>query len=282
MRRSNLLKRVTGILLSLAVVACMVMMPVEAKAEIARPVPTDNFYDGVQSAALSECYGFGNVTYSSSNLSRSVTVYYLITDSSTKLYVLHYDSENERWNKGSQYYWNYTLEMNAATVIGNWLNGATDSDIDTYYNNGYAVFWNASGDGADGNGAPGHAHTWVFGTIYDATESTDGLEGEYCSCGAVRNTSVIPAGDMIIANNYKKIDAAKSGQNVVLDMKTMCNLSQAFMKRLASKNNCSFTIRLMYQHKLYEFYIPAGTSFDTSLEYCGPEKLMEMFDYIQK
>ncbi len=126
-----------------------------------------------------------------------------------------------------------------------------------------------------------HTHQWKYGTIYNATEDTDGLEGEYCSCGAIKNTTVIPSGDAIINNNYAKIDAAKAGQSIVINMKTMCNLSNAFMKRIAAKNDCSFTIRLIYKNKAYEFYIPAGTQFDTDLEYYGTECLMGMFEYKQ-
>ncbi len=153
------------------------------------------------------------------------------------------------------------------------------SDFISY---GYAFFWVTDSGSCDlGNSSENHTHSWTYGTIVEATESTDGLEGEYCACGAIRNTTVISAGGAIVDNSIAKIDAAKSGQSIVIDMKTMCNLSQAFMKKLAEKNSTSFTIKLIYNNKPYEFYVPAGTQFDTSLPYYGPEKLMEMFEYKQ-
>lgn len=173
------------------------------------------------------------------------------------------------------------------SVIAARFDGWSEQDINYSIANGMAAYWEVYGPPTPapepyaGDGSA-HVHKWVFGTIYEATESADGLEGEYCSCGAIKNTSVITSGGVIANNNYAMIDAAKPGQNIVLDMKMMCNLSQEFMKKLASKNTCSYTLRLIYKNKLYEYRIPAGAVFDTSLEYYGPEKLMEMFEYIQK
>ena len=126
-----------------------------------------------------------------------------------------------------------------------------------------------------------HEHNWVFKTIYEPTEEADGLEGECCECGAVRNTSAISAANFLLLNKYKQIENAQIGQNVVLDMKWMNSLSSAFMKRLAQKNSSSYTIRFIYDKKQYEVYIPQGAVYDTSLKYYGPEKLMEMFEYKQ-
>ena len=193
-------------------------------------------------------------------------VYYIVVSGYD--YILHYNSSDSKWEKQGLGY-SYFANTNV-------------SGIESAIINAFPVYWldGPLGDPEEPCGA-GHTHKWQYGIIYEATEDTDGLEGEYCSCGATRNTSVIPTGTAIINNNYAKIDAAKSGQTIVLEMKTMCTLSNEFMKKIAEKNNCSFTIRFKYNNKLYEVYIPAGTTFDTSLEYYGPECLMGMFEYKQ-
>ena len=262
------------------IVICLTIVPVTAKADGAVPVPkssdvfTSNFsaYTPLPSTdfELKHAYIPKDET---NEWSKNLLIYYihLNTDVDSPI----------AFNRDSNA-WNYFM----GRVNIDRLATKSEDAINTDITSGYPYFWvdeipaPADDVTSSSHSAP-HTHNWIYGIIYDATEDTDGLEGEYCLCGATRNTSIIPAGNIIISNNYAKIDAAKSGQNIVLDMKTMCNLSQTFMKKLASKNNCSFTIKLKYLNKSYEFYIPAGTSFNTDLEYYGPEKLMEMFEYKQ-
>lgn len=123
-------------------------------------------------------------------------------------------------------------------------------------------------------------HSWEHRTLYEPTENCDGEEADVCTkCGATVNRQSIPAFYGFLSNRYEQIDSAKSGSNTVLDLRDNCNLSQDFMKRLAKKNDCNFTIKFEYKHVHYELDIPAGTKFDTSLEWYGPEKLMEMFTF---
>lgn len=300
MKKTNVLKSVIGILLMLVITFGMVMIPVEARAEAAPRMPQggDTSYiwqsDGCEEVKkpLSKIESFASYIISKSEDWPSDLVVYVTRyrdGLSENIGVLQYCSEDDNgmWNRS--YYGGAPCEGSddPQGKIAEWFVNRTAVIVNGYIAEGMAAYWKDYGpptpapEPYTGDGSA-HVHKWVFGTIYEATETTDGLEGEYCSCGAIKNTSVITSGGVIVNNTYAMIDVAKPGQNIVLDMKMMCNLSQEFMKKLASKNTCSYTLRLIYKNKLYEYYIPAGAVFDTSLEYYGPEKLMEMFEYIQK
>ena len=256
------------------IVICLTIVPVTAKADGAVPVPKSSDVFMLWGRTLTS-FEIKHVYIPKDNIngwSKNLLVYYIVLPGGSVNTPIVYNPDNRTWTCG------------VADLSIDELATKSKDDINNDIDYLRPYFWvdeipaPADDVTSSSHSAP-HTHNWIYGIIYDATEDTDGLEGEHCSCGATRNTSIIPAGDIIISNNYAKIDAAKSGQNIVLDMKTMCNLSQTFMKKLAARNNCSFTIRLKYKNKLYEFYIPAGTVFDTSLPYYGPEKLMEMFEY---
>lgn len=302
MKKTNVLKSVIGILLMFVITFGMVMIPVEARAEAAPRMPLEDdtsYYwkDGEYvdtNKPLSETGSFASYIISKRSDWPSDLVVYVTkyNDGSDSIAVLRYQfTGNGMWNRnyyGGEYCGG---SDDPQGKIAEWFENRTAEIVNGFIANGMAAYWEVYGPPTPGpepyagdkaEYGPMHIHKWVFGTIYEATESADGLEGEYCSCGAMRNTSVITSGGVTVNNTYAMIDAAKPGQNIVLDMKMMCNLSQEFMKKLASKNTCSYTLRLIYKNKLYEYYIPAGAVFDTSLEYYGPEKLMEMFEYIQK
>lgn len=300
MKKTNVLKSVIGILLMLVITFGMVMIPVEARAEAAPRMPRgdDTSYIwqsgecDARNTQLSAIESFARYTITKrydwpSDLVVYVTRYY--DGPSESIGVLQYCPEdgNGMWKRNNYGTYIEGERRSAQTVMGDYFDRRDLADVNSLIANGMAAYWEVYGPPTPGpepyaGDGSAHVHKWVFGTIYEATESADGLEGEYCSCGAIKNTSVITSGGVIVNNTYTMIDAAKPGQNIVLDMKMMCNLSQEFMKKLASKNTCSYTLRLIYKNKLYEYYIPAGAVFDTSLEYYGPEKLMEMFEYIQK
>ncbi len=266
------------ILLGLFVI-CLTVIPVMAKAAPAVPTPSSSDTFKWMGGGLVTDYELKHVYIPKNDTNgweKNLLIYYIRYNEGNVPIRYTSDDPNPYWT---------AVGMGRVNIADIATKAASEINSN-YISSNYPYFWvdeipvPADDVTSSSHSAP-HTHNWIYGIIYDATEDTDGLEGEYCLCGATRNTSIIPAGDIIISNNYAKIDAAKSGQNIVLDMKTMCNLSQTFMKKLASKNNCSFTIKLKYLNKSYEFYIPAGTSFNTDLEYYGPEKLMEMFEYKQ-
>ncbi len=104
-----------------------------------------------------------------------------------------------------------------------------------------------------------HVHNFVHCIITDPTAESDGLEGERCSCGAVRNTSVISADFAFYDELYKKIDNAKSGQTIVLELNRRNTFTKEFLAKLAAKNNTNFVIRFTgNDNKRYEISVQAG------------------------
>lgn len=96
--------------------------------------------------------------------------------------------------------------------------------------------------GSEGSGYA-HVHNFVHCIITNPTEEMDGLEGEQCVCGAIRNTSVISSDIVFYENLYKKIDNAKSGQTIVLELNRRNTFTKEFLEKLAAKNNTNFVIR---------------------------------------
>lgn len=112
--------------------------------------------------------------------------------------------------------------------------------------------------GSEGSGYA-HVHNFVHCIITNPTEEMDGLEGEQCVCGAIRNTSVISSDIVFYENLYKKIDNAKSGQTIVLELKRRNTFTKELLEKLAAKNNTNFVIRLTgNDNKRYEFSLTAG------------------------
>ena len=112
--------------------------------------------------------------------------------------------------------------------------------------------------GSEGSGYA-HVHNFVHCIITNPTEEMDGLEGEQCVCGAIRNTSVISSDIVFYENLYKKIDNAKSGQTIVLELKRRNTFTKEFLEKLAAKNNTNFVIRFTgNDNKRYEISVQAG------------------------
>lgn len=131
------------------------------------------------------------------------------------------------------------------------------------------------------NDAPAHEHSWVHGIISEPTENSDGLEGDFCTgCGAVANTSSIPAVMAIVANKLYDIEVFVPGKDNIIELGRMNSLSKNIMEKIAAKNDCDFIFRFTTDNNInIELYIPAGSIVDTSLDWYGPAKLMELYDY---
>lgn len=292
-------KRICALLCSFVMVAVWFSTPMGVRADDYPTYPTlgtTSIYQYGSSSYISDpSFWFENNKYT-----YPLKICYTYSDECLRM--VKWNSDLNGWQE-TDCVFNSAADPSAASdaFTSAFVDENTESDINNYIRNGYAMYWVGGPDPRtfpdpstspdpstlpdpslnDGSLGEAHTHNWVYGTICEATEETDGLEGYQCSCGARKDTTPILAGDVIIMNNYRLIDWSYPGKTTVLNMKRMCNLSQAFMKRLASKNNCDFTIKMIYENKEYEFYIPAGAKFETSEEYYGPKKLMEMFKYKQ-
>lgn len=127
---------------------------------------------------------------------------------------------------------------------------------------------------------PEHVHRFTWQTIYEATPDSDGLEGEVCSCGAVRNTQSISAlGYTLQEYATPMVVNAKPGQTVEMDFGEWNSFPKSFMEKVAVKTqqNVSFGFRYNWNHVGQEIRIPAGTEVDTNFDWYGPAKMQELY-----
>ena len=131
------------------------------------------------------------------------------------------------------------------------------------------------------NNVPVHIHSFVTGTIYEATCDHDGLEGTYCStCGFIKESSPISAfGYTLETYAQQKMDAAKSGQTILLEFGELSSFPKSFMEKVAQKvaAGVSFEFRYKVNHKLQKIKIPAYSTVDTSLDWYGYGKMAELY-----
>ena len=126
-----------------------------------------------------------------------------------------------------------------------------------------------------------HIHEWTEGIIYDATETTDGLEGTYCkTCGAIKESTPISA--YVFSLNKvatEKINAAKPGQTITFEFGEWNSFPKSFMEKLISKSaqNITFVFHYKWNHVKQEITIPAGTPIDLNFDYYGPAKMAELY-----
>ncbi len=125
-----------------------------------------------------------------------------------------------------------------------------------------------------------HNYEWMVEN--EPTEYETGLLVEKCTkCGNIRSSQVIPA----IKDDYgrcmyertKQILRAKSGQTITVDIGYWDSLPKSFFEALANKRDITVKVKFMYKGKHYEFMIAPGQTIDTSLDYYGPEKLIQLY-----
>ena len=127
---------------------------------------------------------------------------------------------------------------------------------------------------------PAHVHNFQWQTITAPTKETDGLEGEVCSCGAVRNTQPLSAYGYAL-NEYATpmINAAKSGQTITFEFGEWNSFPKSFMAKLVDKSaqNVTFVFHYKWNHVKQEITIPAGTPIDLNFDWYGPAKMAELY-----
>ena len=131
------------------------------------------------------------------------------------------------------------------------------------------------------NTSSSHAHEWIEGEIYAATQTTDGLEGTYCkTCGAIKESHPISA-YVYSLNDYATpmINAAKSGQTITFEFGEWNSFPKSFMAKLVDKSaqNVTFVFKYKWNHKLQTITIPAGTPIDLNFDWYGPAKMAELY-----
>ena len=137
-----------------------------------------------------------------------------------------------------------------------------------------------SDSGKSDNSGNTHVHSFKWQTITEPTKDADGLEGEMCSCGAVKNTQPLSAYGYAL-NEYATpmINAAKSGQTITFEFGEWNSFPKSFMAKLVDKSsqNVTFVFKYKWNHKLQTITIPAGTPIDLNFDWYGPAKMAELY-----
>lgn len=239
----------------------------------------------------------GNISVCS--LSETITIYLEELEPNTVLSVT--DETNYIFNcrEGlvSQKKWDYSGSGSSWTVsfgesCPNLLQGTqaiASQGVRGYFGNNITITVNSNGyyiepptpPAKREESSPVHTHDFVTGTIYDATCDTDGLEGTYCkTCGFIKESSPISAfGFTLEKYAQEKMDAAKSGQTIVLEFGTLNSFPKTFMEKIAAKvaSGVSFEFRYKWNNKLQKITIPAYSTVDTNLDWYGPATMEQLY-----
>ena len=125
-----------------------------------------------------------------------------------------------------------------------------------------------------------HTHDFRWQTITEPTKDSDGLEGEVCSCGAMRNTQPLSAYGYAL-NEYAApmINAAKPGQTITFEFGEFNSFPKSFMAKLVDKSaqNVTFVFKYKWNHETQTITIPAGTPIDLNFDWYGPAKMAELY-----
>lgn len=125
-----------------------------------------------------------------------------------------------------------------------------------------------------------HTHDFRWQTITEPTKDSDGLEGEVCSCGAMRNTQLLSAYGYAL-NEYAApmINAAKPGQTITFEFGEWNSFPKSFMAKLVDKSaqNVTFVFKYKWNHETQTITIPAGTPIDLNFDWYGPAKMAELY-----
>lgn len=131
------------------------------------------------------------------------------------------------------------------------------------------------------NKIPAHVHNYVWKEKTAPTRISDGLEVEECTiCGDTRNSCPISAFGYAI-NYYAMpmIKAAKSGQTITFEFGEWNSFPNKLLQAIAqrSSENITFVFHYKWNKQMQEIVIPAGTTFDTTLDWYGPATMESLF-----
>ena len=112
-------------------------------------------------------------------------------------------------------------------------------------------------------------------------EPTETQEGELvykCSlCGDITARQPLSSYEYYLYKCMGRIRDAKANDTVTFSSKYWNSYPKTFFEKLAERRDITVQIRFTYKHKDYEFTIERGQTVDTSIDYYGPEKLIQLY-----
>ncbi len=121
-----------------------------------------------------------------------------------------------------------------------------------------------------------HHYEWVVNR--EPTETQEGELVYKCSiCGNIIARQPISSYEYYIYKCVGKINNAKAGDTVVLSSTCWNSYPKSFFEKLAVRRDITLEVKFTYNHKNYEMTITPNQAIDTSSDYYGPLKLMELY-----
>lgn len=110
-----------------------------------------------------------------------------------------------------------------------------------------------------------HEHFYSWETVQEATTEQDGIEEYRCSCGDVKERSVIPASQALVSGLLDIVKNAPLNGVVQYDSGRLYTMSDYIIKKLAERSDVTTVITFEYERKPYKMTIPAGVDYSAIL-----------------
>lgn len=108
-----------------------------------------------------------------------------------------------------------------------------------------------------------HSYSWV--TVQEATTEQDGIEEYRCSCGDVKERSVIPASQALVSGLFDIVKNASLNGVAQYDSGRLYTMSDYIIKKLAERSDVTTVVTFEYERKPYKMTIPAGVDYSAIL-----------------
>ena len=113
--------------------------------------------------------------------------------------------------------------------------------------------------------APQHEHSFNWVTVQTASAAQDGLEELRCSCGIVKERSVVPASQAYVNELYQNLSKALAEGEVSFDSGRIYTISDYLIRKLQERADVTTTITFEYNQDKYRMMIPAGVDYSELL-----------------
>jgi hypothetical protein len=121
-------------------------------------------------------------------------------------------------------------------------------------------------------------HDYQWTVEREPTITEDGEEVYKCTkCGDISARQPLSAEGFCFLDAEGKVRNAKAGQTLKLNFKQWNSVPKAFFEQLAKRRDITVVIRFTYKHKTYEMTVTPDMAIDTSYDYYGPEKLIQLY-----
>lgn len=114
--------------------------------------------------------------------------------------------------------------------------------------------------------APLHEHSFNWVTVQTASALQDGLEELRCSCGIVKERSVVPASQAYVNELYQNLSQALAEGEVSFDSGRIYTISDYLIRKLQERADVTTTITFEYNQDKYRMMIPAGVDYSELME----------------